>query len=110
MILQNLQQGGDTSNDTLSDSEPDKEGTLILDATCAPVNIRYPQDVSLLNEAREKLETIIYRFHKSYGLELPRRYAKEHVRIILHLPSAESIQQEKFEKHCVSSCYMSNGI
>lgn len=68
--------GGGTLNDTLSDNEPDNEGTLILDATCAPVNIRYPQDVSLLNEAREKLETIIYRFHKSYGLELPRRYAK----------------------------------
>ena len=29
-------------------------GTLILDATCAPSNIRYPQDFSLLNEAREK--------------------------------------------------------
>lgn len=68
--------GGGTSSDTLSDSEPDNKGTLILDATCAPVNIRYPQDVSLLNEAREKLETIIYRFHESYGLELPRRYAK----------------------------------
>ena len=68
--------GGGTSDDTLSNSEPDNEGTLILDATCAPVNIRYPQDVSLLNEAREKLETIIYRFHKSYGLPLPRRYRK----------------------------------
>ena len=40
------------------------------------MNIRYPQDVSLLNEAREKLETIIYRFCKSYGLPLPRRYRK----------------------------------
>ena len=28
-------------------------GTMIVDATCAPSNIRYPQDVSLLNEARE---------------------------------------------------------
>ena len=31
-------------------------GTLILDATCAPQNISYPQDVNLLNEAREKLK------------------------------------------------------
>ena len=54
--------------------EDKNEGTLTLDATCAPANIRYPQDVSLLNEAREKLETIIYRFCKSYGLPLPRRY------------------------------------
>ena len=29
-----------------------------------------------MNEAREKLETIIYRFCKSYGLPLPRRYRK----------------------------------
>ena len=68
--------GGGTPDDASSDSEPVNEGTLILDATCAPVNIRYPQDVSLLNEAREKLETIIYRFCKSYGLPLPRRYSK----------------------------------
>lgn len=52
----------------------DNSGTLILDATCAPSNIRYPQDFSLLNEAREKLEKIIHRFHTDYGLELPRMY------------------------------------
>ncbi len=53
------------------------KGTLTIDANCAPANIRYPQDISLLNEAREKLETIIYRFCKSYGLRLPRRYRKQ---------------------------------
>lgn len=56
--------------------EDGNKGTLTLDATCAPVNIRYPQDISLLNEAREKLETIIYRFCKSYSLPLPRRYRR----------------------------------
>lgn len=33
-----------------------------FDATCAPANIRYPQDISLLNETREKLENTIYHF------------------------------------------------
>jgi len=56
--------------------EDTNKGTLILDAACAPANIRYPQDISLLNEAGEKLETIIYRFCKSYGLPLPRRYSR----------------------------------
>lgn len=37
----------------------DNEGTLILDATCAPQNIRFPTDVSLLNEARLNTEEII---------------------------------------------------
>ena len=68
--------GGGSSEDDQSNNKSDNKGTLILDATCAPVNIRYPQDVSLLNEAREKLETILYRFHKSYGLALPRRYSR----------------------------------
>ena len=68
--------GGGTPKDDAASDEPENKGTLILDATCAPVNIRYPQDVLLLNEAGEKLETILYRFHESYGLELPRRYVK----------------------------------
>ena len=49
----------------------------MLDATCAPSNIRYPQDFSLLNEAREKLENIIIRFCKTYGFSRPRMYRKQ---------------------------------
>ena len=44
------------SDDNGSSKEDINKGTLTLDATCAPANIRYPQDVSLLNEAREILE------------------------------------------------------
>jgi hypothetical protein len=35
------------------------KGTLILDATCAPADIHFPTDTSLLSEAREKLEGMI---------------------------------------------------
>ena len=35
------------------------KGKLIIDATCAPADIRYPTDLSLLNEAREKTEKMI---------------------------------------------------
>ena len=45
---------------------PDNMGTLILDATCSPSNIRYPQDFSLLNEAREHLEGMIDYFNDTY--------------------------------------------
>jgi transposase, IS5 family len=41
------------------DDEPKNKGTLLIDATCAPADIRYPTDLSLLNEAREKTEKII---------------------------------------------------
>jgi len=35
------------------------KGTMILDATAAPADIRYPTDLSLLNECREGTEKII---------------------------------------------------
>ena len=38
-------------------------GTMILDATCSPSRIRYPQDFSLLNEAREKTDAMIDSLH-----------------------------------------------
>lgn len=38
---------------------PKNSGKLIIDATCTPADIRYPTDLSLLNEAREKTERII---------------------------------------------------
>lgn len=36
-----------------------------------------PKISSLLNEAREKLEKMIYRMCKSYDLQLPRRYRRK---------------------------------
>ena len=42
-------------------------GTMILDATCSPQNIRFPQDYSLLNEAREKLDAMIDDLHRRAG-------------------------------------------
>jgi hypothetical protein len=51
------------NNDIEADSDKN-EGTLILDATCAPSDIRYPTDLGLLNEAREKLEAVIDELHQ----------------------------------------------
>jgi len=54
--------GGGDCNDNNSDgdcSEGKNKGTQILDATVAPSDIRYPTDLSLLNECREATEKII---------------------------------------------------
>ena len=63
---------------TPSEHSQDKtnRGKLIADATCAPADIRYPTDVSLLNEAREKTDEIIDELHQPLvGREpLPRTY------------------------------------
>jgi IS5 family transposase len=53
----------------LTDKPPEQieltnEGELLLDATCAPADIAYPTDLSLLNQAREKLENIIDILHE----------------------------------------------
>jgi hypothetical protein len=52
------------------------EGTLILDATCCPQNIRFPTDASLLNEGREQLEGMIDAAHAAGATEgrKPRTY------------------------------------
>ena len=47
---------GDSPN---GDGRVPNRGKLILDATCAPADIRYPSDLSVLNEARENLEQMI---------------------------------------------------
>lgn len=54
------------------DDEPRNKGTLMLDATCAPSNIKYPQDTDLLNDSRKKAEQIIDEVSKAHGLKKPR--------------------------------------
>ena len=86
---------GDGESNPEPEKEPENKGTLMLDATCAPSNIRYPQDFSLLNEAREKLETIIIRFCKSYGFSRPRMYRKQARKNYLALAKAKKRSTKK---------------
>ena len=62
-------------DDSDHDSGQDgNSGTMIVDATCAPSNIRYPQDVSLLNEARENAEKLLDVLHDPAEGKKPRTY------------------------------------
>ena len=62
------------SRDKDDNADPPNSGTLIVDATCAPQNIRYPQDTSLLNEARENLEKMVDEMHEPGKAPKPRTY------------------------------------
>ena len=84
--------GEGNGQDTKKEQFHENKGTLMLDATCAPSNIRYPQDFSLLNEAREKLETIIIRFCKTYGFSGPRMYRRIARKNYLALAKAKKTQ------------------
>lgn len=50
-------------------------GKLIVDATCVPSDIKYPTDLNLLNEGREKLEKMIDVCYD--GEKKPRTYRKK---------------------------------
>ena len=76
----------DDKNDKSGDQKKEEQetpestenaGTLILDATCAPQNIKYPQDIELLNEAREKLEDMIDKISAESNFKRPRMYREK---------------------------------
>jgi hypothetical protein len=48
-----------TENETPAGQKQANRGTLILDATCCPQDIKYPTDIGLLNHARELCEEIM---------------------------------------------------
>jgi Transposase DDE domain./Transposase domain (DUF772). len=74
-INESIIKGG--KDDDESDDEGNGEaGTLILDATVAPSDITYPQDIKLLNAAREKLEAMIGMLCAQTGAQKPRMYKK----------------------------------
>lgn len=92
----------DNSTDDDENSENDSHddnnsGTMIVDATCAPSQIKYPQDAALLNEAREITEKVIDTLHTP-GTIKPRTYRKQAHKDFLTLarcrkPSAKKIRK-----------------
>lgn len=70
----------DKDNDSHDDFN---SGTLILDATCALQNIKYPTDTELLNDARIHAEKIIDVVCEEKKLKNPRVYRKKSRRVYL---------------------------
>jgi IS5 family transposase len=90
--------GSETAAESVSDSVVDNKGTLTIDATCSPGNIRFPQDFSLLDEARTKLENIIFRFCRDYHLERPRTYRRIARKVYLALAKTKKRSARKIRK------------
>ena len=76
MILRDVAKPDEKKDDDNDDDGSGNSGTLTIDATCAPSNIRYPQDVSLLNEARENAEKLLDVLHDPADGKKPRSYRK----------------------------------
>ena len=70
---------GGSSGQKAAQSEPEtpsNSGTLLMDATCCPADIAFPQDFQLLNHARELLEDIVRETCMTNGWKTPRMYSK----------------------------------
>ena len=78
--------------------ESENSGTIILDATCAPQNISYPQDVNLLNEARENLETLIDSICYDYNYYKPRMYRENARRDYLNLAKCKKRTAKRYAR------------
>jgi IS5 family transposase len=64
-VQERISQRAQKKHDKAKDKDPPQNGgKLIVDATVAPADIKYPTDVNLLNEAREKTEAIIDTLHE----------------------------------------------
>ncbi len=78
--------------------ELQNSGTLILDATCAPQNIAFPQDINLLNETREKCEMLIDRICRDYKHHTPRMYRQNARKDYLALAKCKKRPAKKIKK------------
>ena len=76
------------------------KGKLIVDATCSPADIRYPTDLSLLNQAREKTEEIIGTFYKPLkgAIQQPRTYRVKAHRQYLSIAKTRRPKRKQIRK------------
>lgn len=71
-------ESGNANVKSESDSTPPNAGHLLVDATVAPSDIKYPTDLELLNEAREKSEQLIDMLYvPEKGKVKPRTYRRK---------------------------------
>jgi transposase, IS5 family len=93
-----------TSGADDDDDEPPgsgNQGQLIMDASCTPADIRYPTDLSLLNEAREHSEAVIDVLYNQVSSEVkkkPRTYRKQARREYLKVSKQRKVNRKAMRK------------
>lgn len=84
--------------------DPPNKGILILDATCTPADITYPQDINLCNEARMKTEKMVEAMHKNNvgKVEKPRldktKGRKEYLKIAKSKKRSKKVMRKSIKK------------
>ena len=83
------------------ETEPANQGKLLLDATVAPSDIRYPTDIKLLNEAREQTEIVIDALYQQVKEQLPKKprtYRREARTAYLQIAKQRKPNSKKIRK------------
>lgn len=89
---------GGSHLDTDEKDSGENSGTMILDATRAPQKISFPQDVNLLNEARENLEGIVDDLCRRFDYYIPRMYRRNARKDYLNLARCKKRTSKKIRK------------
>ena len=97
MIIQKAETE-ERSDEDDNTTPPSNSGTMIVDATCAPSQIKYPQDTELLNEAREITEKVIDELHVPESGKKPRTYRKKARKQYLHIARSKKRTAKKVRK------------
>ena len=102
-----------SSDDNNDDDQPSNQGKLIVDATCTPADVAYPTDLNLLNEAREKTETIIDTMHAPFiGMQKkPRTYRQKARKDYLAVAKKKKAGYKKIRKAIGKQlCYLRRNL
>ena len=108
-MVKNLREKTEESEKTKKKEEEVEEtknqGKLIFDATCAPADITYPNDLGLLERARKQTEKIINSLHKNRKNKLdkkPRTYKykarKDYLKVAKKRRPSRKERSEAIEK------------
>jgi hypothetical protein len=92
----NLEQASDSEEQNPKKSK--NKGKLQLDATIADAHIKFPTDLSLLNDSREKSEEIIDKLCKALGMQKPRTYRREARKNWLNLSKSKKKSYKEIQK------------
>lgn len=76
-------------------STPGNSGTILMDATCCPADVAFPQDFQLLNDACEHLEHMVDELCTSAKLKRPRMRRKCARRDYLNLAKSKKRSAKK---------------
>lgn len=72
-------ESGGKPDSASQEPKPENAGTILMDATCAPADIKYPTDLNLVNDAREVTERLIDQLRQQQANPSPRPRTKPQI-------------------------------